>query len=291
MSDGKGNWTLAISKDFDPGSYDVVVETADGMGRKSLDQTKFEINIKAPPEPEPVATAIPAPLQIVPTIAVFSGEQSPTTITGTWDEAHAKELNVSIPGANLATKLGADAALTSVQGVWTLSLAQPLPPGVYNVIVETIDAAGKAATDQTTAEIYIKAPPPPPPPAPLPPYDCAGVLARISDVFPMRFQFDHTDLKSPYDLALNQYVALLKDPRCVSEKVEIRGYTDFYGPLYHNKALSEARAQDVLKALVAAGLDAARLSTKGLSESEPLDPRRSIDARKKNRRVEITLVK
>ena len=48
ISDGKGNWDFAVSKIFEPGSYDVVVETADKVGRKSFDQTRFEVNIKAP---------------------------------------------------------------------------------------------------------------------------------------------------------------------------------------------------------------------------------------------------
>ena len=90
---------------------------------------------------------------------------------------------------------------------------------------------------------------------------------------------------------MNQYAALLKDTRCATMKAEIAGHADFFGPRLYNQALSEARAQTVVTALTAAGVDAARLRTKGYSESVPVDAEKTIAARKKNRRVEITLVK
>ena len=309
VSDGAGKWTLAIAAVLTPGSYDVVVEASDGAARTSSDQTKFEVFIKEPvaavaepapvapvtPPPAPAPTPIPAAPAVVdlvaPTVTVFAGEQAPTVLSGTWDEAHAKGLKVSIPGANVSATLNTDAALTSTNGAWSLALAKPFDPGIYNVIVEETDAAGKVVTDQTTAEIYVKAPPPPPPPPLPPPYDCAGVLAKIATVFPIRFEFKHTRIVSPYDVALMQYAALLKDPRCVTLKAEIAGHADDYGPRLFNQLLSELRAQSVAAALTAAGVDAGRLSTEGFSESEPLDPEKTHQARLKNRRVEITLLK
>ena len=287
VSDGEGNWSLGVSKPLEPGSYDVIAEEVDGAGRKSFDQTKFELNIKAPVA-SAAAVATPAATvagQNPPTITLFSGEQSPASIRGTWDEAHAANLRVSIPGANLTALLGSDAALSSAQGVWTLALSQGLSPGIYNVVAESTDATGKAVADQTTAEIYVK--------TPLPPqaYDCAGILTKISTIFPLRFEFNGTQLKPPLDVAVNQYAALLKDQRCATMKAEIAGHADFFGPRLYNQALSEWRAQSVVSALVAAGVDASRLSTKGFSESVPLDSEKTIAARKKNRRVEITLVK
>ena len=221
-TDGKGNWTFAIAKIFEPGSFDVVVETADKVGRKSFDQTKFELNIKAP-------AAAPV---VEPTPAV---EQAP-------------------------------AAAPAVE---------PAP-------------AVESAPETPAAPAVASAPQAPPP---SPPYDCAGVLAKISAIFPLRFEFNQTQLNPPYDLAVNQYGALLKDPRCTAVKAEIAGHSDFFGPRLYNQALSEWRAQSVLDALVAAGVDATRLSTKGFSETLPVDSEKSVAARKKNRRAEITLVK
>jgi OmpA-OmpF porin, OOP family len=90
---------------------------------------------------------------------------------------------------------------------------------------------------------------------------------------------------------VNEYAALLKDQRCATMKAEVAGHADFFGPGLYNQALSEARVQTVVRALVAAGVDAPRLSTQGFSETMPADSGNTITARQKNRRVEITLVK
>jgi OOP family OmpA-OmpF porin len=74
-------------------------------------------------------------------------------------------------------------------------------------------------------------------------------------------------------------------------KTESAGHADFFGPGLYNQALSEARAQTVLDALVTAGVDGQRLSTRGFSESMPADTEKTIAARQKKRRVEIALVK
>ena len=90
---------------------------------------------------------------------------------------------------------------------------------------------------------------------------------------------------------MTQYAAILKDQRCATMKVEIAGHADFFGPRLYNQALSEARAETVVSALVAAGVDGQRLSTQGFYESMPADTEKTIAARQKNRRVKITLVK
>ena len=74
-------------------------------------------------------------------------------------------------------------------------------------------------------------------------------------------------------------------------EVEVVGHADFFGPRLYNQALSEVRAQTVVNALVAAGVEAQRLRTQGLSELMPAETDKSVAARQKNRRVEITLVK
>ena len=306
-SDGKGNWSFAPVVDLKPGAYDVTFESSDLAGNTSI--TTAAAAIVVPPPTPSTAAPIPAPMptkifepasptvpaaavpatkttapappaavpaatmaeQTPPTVTLFSDQQSPSSLAGTWDQAHATGLKISVPGANLSASLGTDAALSSAKGAWTLALSQGLPPGVYNVIAESTDAAGKTVADQTTAEIYIKTPAPPPPP---PSYDCAGVLAKISGVFPLRFEFNQTRLKPPLDLAVNQYAAVLKDPRCATVNAEIAGHADFFGPRLYNQALSEARAQTVVSALVAAGVEAPRLSTQGFSEFDALPIRK-----------------
>jgi outer membrane protein OmpA-like peptidoglycan-associated protein len=289
-TDGQGNWSFAPAAELKPGSYDLTLEVEDKLGNAAKTTFAAAVVIPEPGEPgvEIVAATTPPAEQAPPTIKIYSGAQRPASVSGTWDEANATMLRVLIPAVGVTAVLGADASLTSVQGVWTLNLGQALPPGIYNVVAESTDAAGKVAADQTTAEIYVKSPPPAPP---LPPYDCAAVLAKIAGIFPIRFDFNQTSLKSPYDLALKQYAALLKDARCASVKAQVAGHSDSFGPRLYNQALSEARAQAVVALLAGDGVDPSRLSIAGFSELAPVDPESSIPARKKNRRVEITLLK
>ena len=320
-SDGNGNWSFAPVVDLAPGSYDVTLETTDSAGNTSTATAANAIEISAAKPSS--AAAIPTPIvpklspDVSPTVSLYASDVSPAAITGTWAQGTALSLKVSVPKAGLAAALsdGSSALVSDGEGNWSFSVSKPLEPGSYDVIAEEVDGAGrksfdqtkfelnikapvasaaavatpvattagKTVADQTTAEIYVKTPPPA--------YDCAGILTKISTIFPLRFEFNSTQLKPPLDVAVNQYAALLKDQRCVIMEAEIAGHADFFGPRLYNQALSEWRAQSVVSALVAAGVDASRLSTKGFSESVPLDSEKTIAARKKNRRVEITLVK
>lgn len=67
-------------------------------------------------------------------------------------------------------------------------------------------------------------------------------------------------------------------------QVELKGYADEIGPEDYNMKLSERRAKSVYDLLIAAGIDASRLSYKGYGEDTSVD-RRSSDARQLARRV------
>jgi OmpA-OmpF porin, OOP family len=126
-------------------------------------------------------------------------------------------------------------------------------------------------------------------PTPPPPYDCIAVMNRIANVFPIRFEYDLTDITKPFDVSVSQYAALLKDPRCTSLNVEVQGHADFKGSEIYNMGLSERRAEVIVQMLKDAGVDATRMSTKALGESDPLDTALTDEARTKNRRVAITV--
>jgi outer membrane protein OmpA-like peptidoglycan-associated protein len=281
LTQSGGTWTLKLPPAIAPGAYNVVVEETAPDGKVTQDQSTAEIYVKAPPPPPPVVLA-------APTVAAVAVDAAPASVSGSFDEK-ATGLKVSIPGLNLAATLNHDSALTQSGGTWTLKLPPSIAPGAYNVVVEETASDGKVTQDQSTAEIYIKAPPPPPPPAPAA-YDCAKALADIGTATPIRFGFNHIGIRQEYDAAIAAYADVLKDPRCATVKVSIKGHADYFGPRAYNQILSQERAQTVLDMLVAKGVDAARLATIGLSEDQPTDPERSIEARQKNRRVEITTV-
>jgi outer membrane protein OmpA-like peptidoglycan-associated protein len=70
-------------------------------------------------------------------------------------------------------------------------------------------------------------------------------------------------------------------------KLSVEGHTDNAGGAEANKALSLARASSVAKAVVAGGIDAARLSATGFGQERPVADNRSEEGRAKNRRVEL----
>jgi OmpA-OmpF porin, OOP family len=71
-------------------------------------------------------------------------------------------------------------------------------------------------------------------------------------------------------------------------KILIEGHTDNVGAAASNLALSDARAAAVKAALVADfGIDAGRVTTKGLGDTKPSVPNASAAGRAQNRRVEV----
>ncbi len=73
-------------------------------------------------------------------------------------------------------------------------------------------------------------------------------------------------------------------------KVEIGGHTDWKGRAPLNQALSQARADAVREALVAAGVDASRVTAKGYGEDVPIANNATEPGRAKNRRIELRVV-
>lgn len=170
-SDGIGNWSLAVPAPLQDGIYDVSVEAGDASGKTMADATRDELTSDA---------AAPA----APTVALYSGEESPGRLTGTWAWPDAVSLAVSVPAAGIAARLG-DGQLTSSSGGWTLKLASPLAPGSYDVVAKTPDSRGRIATDQTRFEILVKEPPPPPPlTAPPPPLKAPTVAGYAGEAVP-----------------------------------------------------------------------------------------------------------
>jgi OOP family OmpA-OmpF porin len=70
-------------------------------------------------------------------------------------------------------------------------------------------------------------------------------------------------------------------------KLRVEGHTDNQGNAAANQALSEKRAQAVVAWLSAHNVPAARLTAKGLGQTQPVADNSSEDGRAKNRRVEL----
>lgn len=105
-------------------------------------------------------------------------------------------------------------------------------------------------------------------------------------VYEILFDTGKTDLKPESQQAIAEIAKLLQaDPAL---KLHVVGHTDNVGGFDMNMALSQGRAEAVVKDLVGThGIDAARLHASGVGPLAPVAANGTEDGRAKNRRVEL----
>ncbi len=101
----------------------------------------------------------------------------------------------------------------------------------------------------------------------------------------INFETGKSDIKPESQPIVDQIVEMLKQNSDL--KISIEGHTDNVGSDKLNKTLSENRAKSVMNALVSAGIEKSRLSSKGWGSTKPIADNSTEDGRFKNRRVEI----
>jgi outer membrane protein OmpA-like peptidoglycan-associated protein len=73
-------------------------------------------------------------------------------------------------------------------------------------------------------------------------------------------------------------------------KLSIEGHTDSVGDASYNTQLSMQRANSVASYLQGTGVNANRLQTLGMGESQPIASNDNDQGRKQNRRVELSVI-
>lgn len=101
----------------------------------------------------------------------------------------------------------------------------------------------------------------------------------------INFDTDRATVRDDGKAIVDEIGKLMKDNPAL--KVSIEGHTDNTGDARHNKELSEKRAASVLTAVVATGIDKARLQSAGFGAEKPLADNGTDDGRARNRRVEL----
>ncbi len=101
----------------------------------------------------------------------------------------------------------------------------------------------------------------------------------------LNFGFDKYQITPDMEPALEQALAVLKDSSC--KQFVIEGHTDSVGGVPYNQKLSERRAASVVKWLTGKGLNASKLSPKGMGKLAPKFDNKTAEGRHLNRRVEI----
>jgi outer membrane protein OmpA-like peptidoglycan-associated protein len=105
-------------------------------------------------------------------------------------------------------------------------------------------------------------------------------------LYGLQFATDNADLRPDSDATLKQMSDVLRQQPDL--KVFIVGHTDSSGALEHNLALSERRAQSVVKALTSRfGIAPNRLVAVGMASYSPVASNHSDAGKAKNRRVEM----
>ncbi len=104
-------------------------------------------------------------------------------------------------------------------------------------------------------------------------------------VYGILFDLDSAILRPESKPVLEEVLGVLKGE--AGWRVLIEGHTDSSGGDAHNLELSQRRAESVKAYLVAGGIDAGRLRTKGFGESKPVADNATELGRAQNRRVEL----
>ncbi|MDP4218414.1 MAG: OmpA family protein [Bacteroidota bacterium] len=101
----------------------------------------------------------------------------------------------------------------------------------------------------------------------------------------INFDIDKATIKPESMGTLNMIVKILQGNPDL--KFEIDGHTDNTGNAPHNLALSQQRADAAKAQLVAMGIDASRLTTKGFGDSRPIADNSTVEGKANNRRIEF----
>ena len=101
----------------------------------------------------------------------------------------------------------------------------------------------------------------------------------------INFDVDKAMIKPESMGTLNMVVQVLKDNPDI--KFEIDGHTDNSGTAAHNLTLSQQRADAVKDQLIKMGVEASKLTSKGLGDTKPISDNNTLEGKANNRRVEF----
>ena len=136
-----------------------------------------------------------------------------------------------------------------------------------------------APTPVAPAPVVVPKPVEAPKPAPQP------VKVAITIQAEALFDFDKSVLKPDGKKSIDEAIVKMKNVDV--EMVIATGHTDSVGTDAYNQKLSERRATTVKEYMVSQGIPAAKITTLGKGETQPVATNKTAEGRAKNRRVDI----
>lgn len=109
----------------------------------------------------------------------------------------------------------------------------------------------------------------------------------LKSTLKLNFAVNSADILENSQAEIDRFAAFLKENPLYH--AEITGHTDSRGKDVLNMKLSQNRALSTKSALVKAGVEPSRLTTKGRGELDPIASNLSAEGREANRRIEVEL--
>jgi OmpA-OmpF porin, OOP family len=149
----------------------------------------------------------------------------------------------------------------------------------------TATATGPGGQATASETVTVTAPPPPAPPADS---DDDGIPEKVSVRMLVEFDTDKSDIKPQYHAEIARVGEFMKTYPWTTAVIE--GHTDNVGGARYNQALSQRRAEAVMKYLIDTfGIEPSRLTAKGYGLSNPIADNGTPEGRQKNRRIEAQI--
>ncbi|SMQ62609.1 Outer membrane protein OmpA [Devosia lucknowensis] len=193
---------------------------------------------------------------------------------------------------------GAIAAATEVLGTnapaWRLTLSDPEAVESQTAVspAEPTDAASQPPGVATVTEPTVSREEPVP--APVTPQtsaadlaQCRARLAELSAHNAILFQSGAAIIAASATAELDAFAQALL--LCPDSMVDVEGHTDSDGDDQQNLALSVARAEAVVTALIERGVSGDRLYAIGYGESRPVADNATADGKRQNRRIVVSI--
>jgi outer membrane protein OmpA-like peptidoglycan-associated protein len=117
---------------------------------------------------------------------------------------------------------------------------------------------------------------------------CRQLFTSVAGGRHVEFEHSSNELNSSAFPLLDEIVQIVAD--CPATVITITGHTDSSGDERTNQLLSKARADSVFAYMVAQGIAAERLQSRGVGSSAPLSMEDNARARKLNRRIEFEIL-